>query len=477
MGIAPFHMSEWLPIAHSSAPSNASALLSATLTLMGVYGLINTVTHLGGYQLWWGWVALAIGGISAMLGALFASASEHTKGLPAYSTIENNGLIVIAIGAYILASYYDLNLLADLALIAALYHSFSHSISKGALFLVMGWTSKIKSSFDLNILGPADSIGKRASKTMGLVAVLSLSAVPPLAGFVSEWLILEVLFQSYRFGDVGSQIIGTLVGAVAALAAGIIIVAMTKAYAFGILWSRNITQKTESVSKRTGSKLTIISLSFVYFAVLIITIGVAAPGIFLLASNASSGILHVDAFVLFQGYATTLVRSAALGVPPLFVILSGNPFGGFSPTFVAIFMLGLMTIPYFISQIGGRWRIRRTSGWFGGQLSPDDPAQLYNSFGYSTPIRIMLRALFQTREKIVHVGPTRRAVILSPEEYYVELEVLDVFKKVYDVIGKWSLAFSHFVGKKFMPGRLSNYLVYIVVAIVFVMIYVFMTVL
>ena len=475
MGIAPFHMSEWLPIAHSSAPSNASALLSATLTLMGVYGLINLVTHLGGYQLWWGWIALAIGGISAMLGALFASASEHTKGLPAYSTIENNGLIVVAIGAYILASYYHIALLADLALIAALYHSFSHSISKGSMFLLMGWTSKVKNSFDLNILGPADSIGKRASRAAGLLTVLSLSAVPPLAGFVSEWMILEVLFQSYRFGDIGSQIIGTLVGAVAALAAGIIIVAMTKAYGFGILWSRDIVQK--ETANKEAHKLTSISWSFVYFAALVIVIGVAAPGIFLLASNASSTILHVNVFTLFQTYATTLVQSASLGVPPPLIILSGNPFGGFSPTFVAIFMIGLLAIPYLISQMGGKWRIRRTAGWFSGQPQPNSPSQLYNSFGYSTPIRIMLRALFQTRERVMHVGTTRRVVILSPEEYYVELEVLDVFKRFYDVLGKWLLAFSHFVGRKFMPGRLSYYLVYIVIAIVFVMVYILLTVL
>ena len=77
----------------------------------------------------------------------------------------------------------------------------------------------------------------------------------------------------------------------------------------------------------------------------------------------------------------------------------------------------------------------------------------------------------------MHVGTTRRAVILSPEEYFVELEVLDVFKKVYDVIGKWSLAFSSFVSRKFMLGRLSYYLVYIVIAIVFVMIYVLVAVL
>ena len=75
----------------------------------------------------------------------------------------------------------------------------------------------------------------------GIITILSLAAMPPLAGFVSEWMILEALFQSFRFGDIISQIIGTFIGAISALAAGIIIIAMTKAYGFGLLWSGKLT--------------------------------------------------------------------------------------------------------------------------------------------------------------------------------------------------------------------------------------------
>jgi hydrogenase-4 component B len=480
MGIVPFHMSEWLPIAHSSAPSNASALLSATLTLMGVYGLINIVTHLGSYVLWWGWIALAIGGISSMLGALFASASEHTKGLPAYSTIENNGLIVVAIGSYILASYYNLPLLADLALIAALYHAFSHSISKGSLFVLMGWMSKLKSSFDLNTQGPPFSSEGRAIQFAGLFTVLSLAAVPPLAGFVSEWMILEVLFQSFRFGDVGSQIIGTLVGAFSALAAGIVIVAMTKAYGFGMLRSENIqlqVKPNEKTSPKQLPRLAGIRASFLYFLVIIVAVGVTAPGIFFLASNASSVILHGSAFTRLVTAAGPVISANHLGVPLYFVILSGSPFGGFSPTFTAIFMLGLLLIPLLISQMGGRWHIRRAPGWFGGLLpQPSDTAQLYNSFGYSAPIKIMLRFLFKTSESKVHVASARKADPISSDEYFAELEVLDVFKRLYDILGSWALQFSSLVGRKFMPGHLSNYLIYIMVALIFVLLYIFVVI-
>ena len=464
MGIAPFHMSEWLPIAHSSAPSNASALLSATLTLMGVYGLIMVISHLAQYELWWGWLALVVGGISALLGALFASVSEHTKGLPAYSTIENNGLIVVAIGSYLIASYYDLTLLADFALIAALYHAFSHSVAKASLFLINGWVSKLKGSFDLGSRNEASGKGNGPVRFAGIFTVLSLAAVPPLAGFVSEWMILEVLFQSFRFGDLTSQILGTLVGAVTALAAGIIIVAMTKVYGFGVLWSLNGNHARSPGHTRAGPS---IKGSFIYFFALVAGVGVAAPAIFYLASSAGAHLLQTNAFNTFV--------TGKLGVPAYFVILSGNPFGGFSPTFTAIFMLGLLSVPFVITRLGSPWRLRRTDGWFAGSAQPN-PSELYNSFGYSTPIRIMLRFLFRTRESVVKVGSMRRAVIQSPEEYVVELEVLDVFKRFYDGLAQSTMWMSRFVSRKVMPGKLGLYIIYIMIAFLFVLLYIYFTI-
>ncbi len=480
MGIAPFHISEWLPIAHSSAPTNASAILSATLTLMGVYGFITILSHISQYDLWWGWIALIVGGISSLLGALFASVSEHSKGLPAYSTIENNGLIVVAIGAYLLASHYHLVLLADFALIAALYHAFSHSISKASLFLIMGWISKVKGSFDLSsahshVVTVFNKKTRIVINLSGIVTILSLAAMPVLAGFVSEWMILEVLFQSFRFGDTSSQIIGILVGAISALAAGIIIVAMTKAYGFGISSGRTtpLASKTKINDndgyKQTSNSSPSISVSFSYFLILIVVIGVAAPCIFFLASNSTIQIFKVrtiDSFV-----------TGLLGVPAYFVILSGKPFGGFSPTFTAIFMVILLIVPIAISRFGTKWSVRRTYGWFSGADQPSDPADVYNSFGYSTPIRIMLSFVFRTKETIAQIGTNIvRPVILSPEEYFVELEVLDVFKQFYDVLAKFALSLSSNMARRVMPGKLGLYLIYIMAAFIFVLLYILLVV-
>jgi len=283
-----------------------------------------------------------------------------------------------------------------------------------------------------------------------------------------------VLFQSFRFGDISSQIIGILVGAIVALAAGIIIVAMTKAYGFGIL-SYGLTSTTGSSKTSKDEDIDLdqssfpIRTSFYYFLILIVVIGVAAPGIFFLASNSTFQILKVRAF---DSFVTGL-----LAIPAYFVILSGKPFGGFSPTFTAIFMAGLLIVPFLISRIGSKWKVRRTYGWFGGRDQPRDPVELYNSFGYSTPIRIMLNFVFRTKETIVRIGTNiGRLAVLSPEEYFVELEVLDVFKKFYDLLAKFALFLSSNTARKVMPGRLGLYLLYIMVAFIFVLLYILLIV-
>ncbi len=165
MGVAPFHMSEWLPIAHSSAPSNASAVLSSTLTLAGAYGLFRVLSLLGYPPLWWGAVTLGIGAVSVLLGSLFAAVSEHTKGLPAYSTIENNGLVLVALGVALLARAEGLTELYVFALFAAFYQALAHAVAKTVLFLSAGWTEHATGTFDLtSVAGGSNAATERPSR-------------------------------------------------------------------------------------------------------------------------------------------------------------------------------------------------------------------------------------------------------------------------------------------------------------------------
>ena len=156
-----------------------------------------------------------------------------------------------------------------------------------------------------------------------------------------------------------------------------------------------------------------------------------------------------------------LFVTGLLGVPAPFVILSGSPFGGFSLTFTALAFLSILTVTLTVAgAVRARpprfgFRVRRTPGWFAGAALADDSA-MYNSFGYSTPIRVMLRFLFRTKESVVRVGPVQRTVIRSPEEYVVDLEVLDVFKKFYDVLAKWALGLYACTSRTVMPGKLAS---------------------
>ena len=117
-------------------------MLSSTLTLAGVYGLFRLLVLLPAGPSWWGALVLTIGAISAFLGALFASVSEHSKGLPAYSTIENNGLILVALGVAMIARSDGLTTLFEFALFAAFFQAFAHAITKSALFLFAGFVER-----------------------------------------------------------------------------------------------------------------------------------------------------------------------------------------------------------------------------------------------------------------------------------------------------------------------------------------------
>ncbi len=459
MGVAPFHMSEWLPIAHSSAPSNASAVLSSTLTLAGVYGLFRVVTLLPTGPSWWGALLLVIGAVSALLGAIFASVSEHAKGLPAYSTIENNGLILVALGIALVARAQGLPTLATFALYAALFQAFAHAVTKATLFLFAGDVERTMRTYDLTRvrggLKDADQLASGAS----VVAALSLAAAPPLAGFVSEWMILESLFQSYQFGQPTLEFIGLLSGAIVALAAGLVLVAMLKFIGFTALWKP--THSAGAVPAR-GLAAPIAALAGV-----VVALGVLAPWVLVFVTPTASQLLGTTAIAPIGGL---------LAIPTGWSIISTTPalsmFGILSPPAISI-ALAVGALPAIAYYAAGRRRaLRRADAWSGGR-APPRTSETYTSFGYSTGMRIMLHSILGTREIRRSAGPLGTiSEIRSPETYDVELEVLDVFKSFYDVLVRLVGGTAVALQRAIMPGRVGRYLAYILSMTLIVIVYV-----
>ena len=213
-GILPLHI--WLPEAHPAAPSPVSALMSAVMLKTAVYGLLRVTFDLIATPLWWwGAVLLALGLATALFGVVFAAVQVDMKRLLAYSSIENIGLIFAAIGLTLIFAAYRMDALAALALTAALYHVASHALFKSLLFLGTGSVLHATGERNLGRLGGLiRSMPWVAWVT--LVGVLASAGLPPLGGFVSEWLLL----QSFLFTPgLPNPVLNMLIPVVAALIA------------------------------------------------------------------------------------------------------------------------------------------------------------------------------------------------------------------------------------------------------------------
>ncbi len=451
MGVAPFHMSEWLPIAHSSAPSNASAVLSATLTLAGAYGLFRVLSLVGPAPLWWGALILGIGAVSVLLGALFAAVSEHTKGLPAYSTIENNGLVLVALGVALLAGAEGLTELCVFALFAAFYQALAHALAKTALFLTAGYVEHTTGTFDLGSVRGGFKSRDPAAFGGTVVATLSLAAAPPLAGFVSEWMILESLFQSYRFTPDWAQFVGLLAGAAVALAAGLIVIAMVKYLGFSLLWN--------PAARRERERSRLLGGSVAGIAAVVVAVGVAAPWVLRALDPVVAG---------FLGGPVVAPVGQLLSVPNGWSILSGSPFGILSPPVVPIGLAIGALVGWGYVRLG-RSRTRSVDPWMSGSVPARD-GEMYTSFGYSTGVRIMMSSVLRTREVRAQTPDGTTAQFATTIPYSVDLEVLDVFKVFYDELVRLGRGISFALKTGLMPGRLGQYLAYILVVTLLVVI-------
>jgi hydrogenase-4 component B len=213
-GLVPLHV--WLPEAHPAAPSPVSALMSAVMLKTAVYGVLRvTFDLLHGQLWWWGVVLLALGLASALFGVVFAAAQVDMKRLLAYSSIENIGLLFAGIGLAVLFSAYDMKPMAALALTAALYHVASHAFFKSLLFVGTGAVLHATGERSLGKLGGLIRYMPWVA-WLTLVGALACAGLPPLAGFVSEWLLL----QSFLFTPgLPSSFLNMLIPVVAALIA------------------------------------------------------------------------------------------------------------------------------------------------------------------------------------------------------------------------------------------------------------------
>jgi hydrogenase-4 component B len=188
-GIVPLHI--WLPEAHPAAPSPVSALMSGVMLNTAIYGMLRVCLDLLDLRLWWwGGILLAVGLATALFGVVFAAVQTDMKRLLAYSSIENMGLLFVGMGLTLIFAGYDMKPMAALALTATLYHVASHACFKSLLFLGTGSVLHATSERNLGKLGGLIR-GMPWVGWLMLLGVLASAGLPPLGGFVSEWLLLQ----------------------------------------------------------------------------------------------------------------------------------------------------------------------------------------------------------------------------------------------------------------------------------------------
>ncbi|MFD8497358.1 proton-conducting transporter membrane subunit [Amycolatopsis sp. NPDC059657] len=232
-GIVPLHA--WLPRAHPEAPSHVSALMSAAMVNLGVYGIVRVdFDLLGGGPRWWWLLVLALGAVSAVYGILQAAMGTDLKRLLGYSTTENMGLVLVGVGAAGLFAASGDHELAALALAAALLHVTGHAAFKTLLFLAAGSVLRATGSRDLDALGGLRAAMPATTAAFGWGA-LAASALPPGTAFVSEWLLLQALVHGLPSSGVTTAIAMPLAVAAVALTAGLAVATFVKAFGVGFL--------------------------------------------------------------------------------------------------------------------------------------------------------------------------------------------------------------------------------------------------
>ncbi|MCK9908339.1 hydrogenase 4 subunit B [Microbacteriaceae bacterium K1510] len=378
-GLVPLHA--WLPLAHPAAPSHVSALMSGVMTKVAVYGFIRIVFDLvGAPAWWWSMPVLALGAASAVMGVLYALMQRDLKRVLAYSTIENIGIIFVALGLALAFKAHAMDAAAALAFTAALLHVFNHSLFKNLLFCGAGAVLAATGVRDLEKLG---GLIHRMPQTafVVLIGASAISALPPLNGFVSEWLTFQAILLSPQLPSWGLKLMVPAVGALLALSAALAAACFVRV--FGIAFLGRPRSDAAIAAHETDSN----SLAAMYALAALCFVAGILPGLF------------IDALAPVTQMLVGHPMPAQGAIEWLSIVPIAESRSSYNGLLVFVFMtvsgvLGAFAIHRLASD-----KIRRGPAWGCGY--PDaGPLTQYSADSFAQPIRRVFGTLiFSAREK------------------------------------------------------------------------------
>ena len=410
-GLVPLHV--WLPLAHPAAPSHVSALMSGVMTKIAIYGFLRIVFDiLGPPSVWTSMIVLALGGITAAWGVLYAVLQQDLKRLLAYSTVENIGIVFVGIGLAMAFEATGLQWAAALALTAALFHVLNHSMFKSLLFFGAGAVVSATGQRNMERFGGLIHRMPRTAVVF-LLGCGAISALPPLNGFVSEWLTFQAILVSPQIADMGPRFLIPAIGALLALSAALAAACFVKAFGITFL-GRPRSPAAEQAGEADGWSLAAMGL---------------LAGLCVLAGVMPGAVVEILQPVV-QGLtgARMPVQSYLPWVSLVPISESRSSYNGFLILAVLVVATGLTAT--LIHRFATR-ATRRSAIWDCGYPDPTPEAQ-YSSSSFAMPVRrVFAGAAFGVREIVEMPNPGE----MGPARYRVR--VFDpVWRYAYGPMGR-----------------------------------------
>jgi len=366
-GAVPLHV--WLPYAHPAAPSPVSALMSGVMLKVAIYAFLRFLFILPDWQLEWGVIILVLGALSALVGVLYALSEHDIKALLANHSVENIGIILIGIGVGMVFTTLKLPILASFAFIAAVYHTFNHMSFKSLLFMSAG--SVLYETHTKNIEKYGGLIKNMPlTAFMFLIAAISISALPPTNGFISEWMIFQSMLNSGEISDITLKLAFPFAIFALALTGGLAVACFVKA--FGITFLGLHRSENSKYAKEVNKLMQI--------------------GQILMAGVVISLMLFLPFFIKIINNSLPITNIYNTIFPNVWVMHSIDNGGAVSPLILLsalIIVTGMIVI--FYKSLNIKERIYHT--WACGYETT--PRSQYSATGFAGPIRRFFNWLYK----------------------------------------------------------------------------------
>lgn len=449
-GIVPLHI--WLPYAHPQAPSHISAVMSGVMIKTAVYGMIRFIIFLlGAGSPWWGILILILAVISCLVGVIYALMVNDIKRLLAYSSVENMGIILLGVGMALLFTSLNMPYLAVFSLIAGLYHLVNHAIFKGLLFLCAGSIYKATGTRDIEKLG---GLIKKMPQTAiyFLLGSMAISALPPLNGFVSEWLLLQSFFLGALNSIGGIKFFLGVCASLLALTSGLAAACFVKAFGITFLGlpRSHYAQDAKEVSLSMKAGMFILS-------VLAVAFGLAAGFIIKLLARVSASAMNIDI-----GNMSFSLNNFTLSLP---AVQTGKNTYLCLPM-LAFILVGAGVLSFAAYRFRGGKKTVAYRTWDCGYYKLT-PRNQYSATAFSKPFRIAFSFFLK---------PYRRQIKIRESFYHVksfayETHTTPVFKKyIYDPALAAVIKTAKSM-RRLQPGSIHLYLAYIFSALLLLIIF------